>query len=134
MNFKTEIQITVKIENKLGQLADISEQLSNNDIHLQAISTIGDEMRFICDSADKAVALLESSNYKLSIDEVISIRLNDSKGSLASITQRLAQSGINIDYVYATATTDKISAKLILKVSNIPMAKRILEQHERGAA
>lgn len=134
MNFETKIQLTVQIENKLGQLAEISEKLSENNIELEAISTIGDEMRFICNQPESAVEILETNAYTFSQDEVISIRLRESKGRLSDVTQKLSQANINIDYVYATAGDGKNSAKLILKVSNIPMAKRILDQHDRGVA
>ncbi|MCH6255141.1 hypothetical protein MLD52_01180 [Puniceicoccaceae bacterium K14] len=134
MNFETETQISVSIENKLGQLAEISELLTENNIHIQAISTIGDEMRFICSKPDTALKVLKNLGYKTSQAEVFSIKLQDSQGRLSSIAQTLARSNINIDYVYATTTENKSSAKLILKVSNIPMARNILEQEDLGAA
>jgi len=90
-------------------------------------------MRFLpCDS-NSAIETLEERGFRFTVEEVLSIRLKDSKGKLALITKALSQSGINIDYVYATVEDDGSSSRLVIKVSNIPLASRILSEVANAA-
>ena len=71
---------------------------------------------------------LESAGYTVEIDEVLSIRTQDSKGKLAFLTKALSDGGINIDYMYASVDEEGAGSRLILKVSNIHLATHVLEE------
>ena len=93
----------------------------------------GSYFRFISDNAEDAASVLRANGFSVEIDAVLSVRLNDSKGKLAGITLALAQAKINLDYVYASVDQAGSSARLILKVENVPMAARILNEMAEAA-
>ncbi len=132
MKFEIETQVSLNLKNEPGQIAEVSEQLSQAGFHIRAITiaeSSGDGvMRFTTDNPLATTAYLVDKGYQPKSEQVISIRLQDSKGRLASITRTLAASGINIDYVYASVDSEGSSSRLVLKVSNIPLATRVLSE------
>jgi len=132
MNFKIESQFSVQIENHPGKIAEVTEVLSKYGVNIRAISVaegsdIG-ALRFLPCDAETATKSLSNSSFAYVEEKVISIRLEDSKGKLAFITKALSEAGINIDYVYATVEDEGASSRLVIKVSNIPLASRILSE------
>lgn len=127
-----ETQLSVAMANEPGQIARVSELLSESDIHINAVSIAedisGGHFRFLTDKADEAVKVLHSHGVSVESDSVLAVRLNDSKGKLANIATALAQANINLDYVYASVDQAGNSTRLVLKVENIPLAKRILDE------
>jgi len=133
MNFKVETQFIVNLENQPGSIAEVTELLSTHDINIRAISVAegpdaAGSMRFLPCDPDAAVRSLEAAQLDFQTEEVLSIRLQDSKGKLAFITKALSEAGINIDYVYATVEDEGASSRLVIKVSNIPRASHILSE------
>ena len=137
MNFKIESQISIQLENHPGKIAEVTEALSKRGVNIRAISVVeGSDtgvMRFLPSDVETANASLEELGFTFSTEEILSIRLQDSSGKLAFITKTLSQSGINIDYVYATVEGDGASSRLVIKVSNIPLASRILSEVANAA-
>jgi len=137
MKHTVEKQLSVPVANEPGQIASISERLAEADIHINAVSIAenvqGGHFRFIADKPEEALQTLKQSGFDAVIESVLTVRLNDSRGRLANITLALAQAGINIDYVYASVDQAGSSARLVLKVENIPLATRILEELEVAA-
>lgn len=137
MKHTIEKQLSVPVANEPGKIARISECLADADIHINAVSIAenvqGGHFRFIADKPEAALALLNRKGFSPIVESVLTVRLNDSRGRLANITLALAQAGINIDYVYASVDQAGSSARLVLKVANIPLATRILEELEVAA-
>lgn len=137
MNFEIEKQISVPIANQPGQVAKISSLIAEHHLHLRAvtISEQGDQgsFRFIACQAEKAIRLLRASGYDPKTDEVLSIRLQDSRGKLAELASALAQAGVNIDYVYASVDDEGANSRLVLKVSNIRLAQMLLHELTEAA-
>ncbi len=133
MKFEIETQLSVTLKDELGQIANISEELSNAGFHIRSVSLDSGVMRLTtCDPIGSTEFLL-GKGYDTQQEQIISIRLQDSKGRLAEITRLLASSGVNIDYVYATVDDEGASSRLILKVSNVPLASRILDEISKAA-
>ena len=60
--------------------------------------------------------------------EVIRLDLENRPGALAEITTKLGNKGINIEYCYGTLTRKANNVSIILDVSDIDRALRILEE------
>ncbi|MGY8695464.1 MAG: amino acid-binding protein [Verrucomicrobiia bacterium] len=137
MKHEIETQLSVTIANEPGQIARISKLLSESNIHINAISiaenTDGGHFRFIANAPGEASAVLAENGFHAKAESVLTIRLNDSQGRLAGITMALARAHINIDYVYASVDQTGSSTRLVLKVENLPLAIRILEEMEVAA-
>jgi len=130
MNFEVKTQLSVAIENTPGSIAELSDILAAHDVSLNAL-TISEsksegKFRFTACDPVSAKRSLESKGYQIDVDEVLSIRLQDSKGRLAFLTRAFSDGGINIDYMYASVDEEGAGSRLVLKVSNIHLATRVL--------
>ncbi len=131
MNYEIKTQLSISIENTPGAIASLSDTLASHDVSLNALTIAegNDQGRFRFTACDPVAAKrsLESAGHTVEVDEVLSIRTQDSKGKLAFLTKALSDGGINIDYMYASVDEEGSGSRLILKVSNIHLATRILE-------
>ncbi len=132
MNYEIKTQLSVAIENTPGAIAALSDTLALQNVSLNALTVAEgtDHGRFRFTACDPVAAKrsLETTGYSVEIDEVLSIRLQDSKGRLASLTKAFSDGGINIDYMYASVDEAGAGSRLILKVSNIHLASRVLDE------
>lgn len=132
MHRNIETQLSIEIANAPGEIARISDILSANGVVVNAMS-IADEanrgyFRFLPDVAEEAEHTLRTKGFDVMRERVISVKLNDQKGRLAKITNALAQAQINIDYFYASVDHSDSAMRLIMKVENVPLATRILDE------
>ncbi len=132
MNYEIKTQLTVAIENTPGTIAALTDTLANHDVSLNALTVAetNSQGRFRFTACDPVAAKrsLESAGYTVEVDEVLSVRLQDSKGKLAFLTRAFSNGGVNIDYMYASVDEAGAGSRLILKVSNIHLASRILDE------
>lgn len=132
MNFEVKTQLSVAIENTPGAIAKLSDTLATHDVSLNALSVSesNSEGRFRFTACDPVAAKrsLEQKGYKVEVDEVLSVRLQDSKGKLAFLANAFSDGGVNIDYMYASVDEEGASSRLILRVSNIHLATRVLNE------
>lgn len=115
-------QISVFLENKCGQLADVLSILSDAGINLGALS-IADTagfgiLRFLCNDPDRAAAVLRDGGFSLGETEVVAVWIPHRPGGLAQVTEVLRPLGINIDYLYSFRGPDPSSAAVVLRVEN----------------
>jgi len=138
IRFDQQIQLAVALENRPGQIAKLCERLaaSGHDILGVSVQSLGEtsEARLLLDEPEKALALLEAKGYPAQAERVLVLRLRDSRGKLAKLANTLAEAGVNVDYVYATVDEKGGGSRLVLKVSNIPLAAEILERLASEAA
>lgn len=132
MNYRIETQLTIPLENAPGKIATLTQTLADKNINIHAISlsdrsAIG-SVRFTSDSSEEATSVLENSGYQVTKENVLSISMEDSKGRLSDMANTLSRSGINIDYMYACVDPGESDLRMIMKVSNIPLATRVLDE------
>lgn len=132
MNFEVKTQLSVEIDNTPGAIAALSDVLAAQDVSLNALTVSEREnqgtFRFTACDPVNAKRSLEAKGYSVAVDEVLSIRLQDSKGKLAFLTKSFSQVDINIDYMYASVDEEGSGSRLILRVSNIHLATRVLSE------
>ena len=87
-------QISVFLENRAGQLAEITELLAKNNIDLRAISIAETSdygiLRMIVDDAEKTTNILLQGGYILSMTPVLVIAVPDQPGGLVPVLSTLA--------------------------------------------
>ncbi len=132
MHRNIETQLSIEIANTPGEIARISDLLSSHGI-IVSVMSIADEadrgfFRFISNDADEAESVLRTNGLIARRERVIAVKLNGSKGKLAPITNALARANINIDYFYASVDHGDSSMRLIMKVENVPLATRVLDE------
>ncbi|MBP2656106.1 MAG: amino acid-binding protein [Firmicutes bacterium] len=123
-------QISVFLENKRGTLAQVLNALNENGVNLRAM-TVADTadfgiLRIVVNDPDKVEQILKDANYAVKITPVLTMKIEDSPGGLMKKVKLLTDNGINIEYIYAFASTDIDGARVVLKVDNLEQASQIM--------
>ena len=117
-------QISVFLENRTGQLAEITGLLAKEGIDIRAISiaeTADNGLaRLIVDDSHKASSILLQHGDILSMTPVWAVEVPDSPGGLAELLNILAQEQIDVEYMYSLFTHREGRAYMVLRVSNEP--------------
>lgn len=114
-------QISVFLENRTGQLAEITGILAENNVDLRAISIAETAdygvLRIIASEAERATNVLLSHGYILSMTPVIVVAVPDTPGGLAPVLRVLAEGEIAIEYMYSLFTHREEKAYMVFRVS-----------------
>ena len=120
-------QLTVFLENQTGRLAEVARILRDSDINLQGFSTTEARdygiLRLVVSDTETARQKLKEAGFTTHVAEAICIQVEDKPGELYKILDILANTKINIDYIYVIAGT-----KLVLSVSDIAKTESILRE------
>lgn len=123
-------QLALFLENRPGMLARVCEALSAAKINIYAIATSDtvdhSVIRMIVSDTRKALLLFEERGTLVVESEVVMIQGDNKPGSLAKISQRLADADVNIEYCYCATPPDAKKGLLILRTSNAKKALKIL--------
>jgi len=114
-------QISVFIENKKGQLAEVTRYIAEHDVNLRALS-VGDTqdfgiLRIICENPDSAMEVLQKAGYLTMMTDVLATAISDEPGSLAAILEVLAEADVAVEYTYAFLSA-KAGAYMIFRVDD----------------
>jgi len=129
-------QVSVYLDNRPGSLSEAMAQLDKNQIRIFALS-IADAgefglVRMITEDPAKASKVLEDAEYNLAKSrkntEVTAIFISE-KDKISKITKLLADGSINIEYAYSSAVHVNGKVALILRVSDVESAERMLKEN-----
>ena len=126
-------QISVFLENRAGQFAEITTILAENGIDLRAISIAETAdygiLRMIVDDAEKATVILKQHGYLLSMTPVLVIAVPDRPGGIAPVLATLAEGHIDIEYMYSLFTHIAGKAYIVFRMSETEKFIALLESH-----
>ncbi len=119
-------QLSVFVENRPGHLADALGTLADGDVNVISF-TIADTtdygiLRLIVDRTDRAKGLLAAADYAVVENPVVCVQVPDRPGALAGIARVVAESSIDIDYIYLGAHDS-----LLLKAEEHEKLERLLK-------
>jgi len=122
-------QISVFLENRAGQLAEITKDLAEHNVDLRAISIAETAdygiLRLIVDDTVQASAVLQDHEYVYSMTPVLVVPVSDAIGGLAPVLEILAEAHIDIEYMYSLFTHQEGKAYMVFRTSD---EKTFLEQ------
>ena len=117
-------QISVFLENRTGQLAEITKLLAEKGVDIRALSIAETAdyglARMIVDDAHKASSVLLEHGDILSMTPVWAVEVPDEPGGLARILNVLAREQVDVEYMYSLFTHREGMAYMVLRVSNEP--------------
>ena len=115
-------QISVFLENRTGQLAEITNLLAKEHIDIRAISIAETAdyglARMIVDDAQKASSVLLQHGDILSMTPVWAVEVPDRPAGLASLLTVLAENHIDVEYMYSLFTHRDGYAYMVLRISD----------------
>ena len=126
-------QISVFLENRAGQLAEITSILAANSIDLRAISIAETSdygiLRMIVDDPEKTTGILLQGGYILSMTPVLVIAVPDQPGGLVPVLSTLAEGNIDIEYMYSLFLHTDGKAYMVFRVSEEEKFVALLATH-----
>ena len=124
-------QVSVWVDSSPGQIARVTRALARARIKITAFTCYGNgseiPVRLLVNSPARARKVLRDLDLRVTEEEVLRLTLPDKPGTLAEITERLAKAHINIDYSYATVAKGGKQSDLVLSVSDLVGAVKVLK-------
>ena len=129
-------QISVFLENKAGQLADITGILSQNQVNMRAINiaetTDYGVLRLIVDDAAKASSILLETGFILTMTPVVGVAVPDTPGGLSKVLSVISSAEIDVEYMYSVFGQKDGQACMIFRVADSDGLTAVLEQNGIG--
>jgi len=127
-------QISVFLENRVGQLAEITDLLAKNNIDIRAISIAETAdygvARLIVDDCTQASAILLEHGDILSMTPVWAVEVPDRPAGLSELLCTLAQAHVDIAYMYSLFTHKDGHAYMVLRISNEEAFTKAMAEHD----
>ncbi len=126
-------QIVIVLENKSDRFHEAINLLAQSCINIRALSLTDDHdrrilLRLIVNDKEKAKKLLKDHGFSLIASEVVVIEVPDKPGGLASVLERLKDSGLEIEYMYAFSQKSGGSGLLIFRFDDPDKAIQVLSK------
>ena len=129
-------QISVFLENKAGQLADITSILSDNQINMRAINIAETAdygvLRLIVDDASKASSILLEQGFILTMTPVVGVAVPDTPGGLSKVLGVISRAEIDVEYMYSVFGQKDGQACMIFRVADSDALTKLLEANGIG--
>ncbi len=126
-------QISIFLENRAGQLAEVTKLLADNAIDMRAISIAETKdygvARLIVDDTDKATEVLLAAGCIISKTPVTVVVVPDQAGGLAPILDTVAEGKLDVEYMYALFTHKEGKAYMVFRVSDEEKFAALLDAH-----
>jgi len=124
-------QISFTIPNKAGLVSEITTAVTGAKANINAICAYEQEkyahFLLITDSNAKAKKPLVKLKIKTEEDDVVVVEMQNKVGELQKVAEKIADAGINIDYVYGTTGIGRFSV-CVFKTSDNRKAVRVINK------
>jgi hypothetical protein len=125
-------QLAIFLDNRPGMLARVCDALGKAGINIYAISTSDTVdhtvIRMVVSDYRKAMLVFEAHSTLVVEDDVLLVEGSNRPGSLAKIARQLAAAKINIEYCYCATPPDAKKGLLVLRLSNVNKALKVLNR------
>lgn len=121
MAIRTEIAL--RLQNSPGALGKVCRLLAEERVNIHALSLdAGGTLRLVVDNPLHAAGTLEDQQYAVDSREVLLIQVPNDPGALQSAAGLLTAAGVNVDYLYASALEDAVTASVVAGVEDAQRA------------
>jgi len=123
-------QLSVFLENREGRLDQVLGTLKNNGINIISLSLADTSdygmLRMIVSDAETAKKVLRDAGFSAMLTPVMGVKLAHKAGSLQKCLSELSKEEINIEYMYALATSGD-DAIIVIKTTDLEKAAAVLD-------
>ncbi len=120
---KIETQLAIFLDNRPGMLSRTCQALAKANINILALSIVDTVdhavVRMVVDKTKEAEQVLVKMHAMVQGREVIFMDVPNQVAAIATISERLAEAGINIEYAYCTASTSQGVGALVLRTNDL---------------
>jgi len=125
-------QLSVSLQNEPRRLAELCRTLADAEVNILAVSVLDSTeqsvVRLIVDKPDEASQALAAKSFMSVGTPVLVLNLANEVGALSQTTRKLGTAGLNINYVYGSASDAGEGSFIVIAVSDIDRAERALSQ------
>ncbi len=125
-------QLSVFLENRPGQLCEVTELLAKNGIDMQALNiaetTDYGVLRLIVDAPEKTAALLREQGYIIRETPVVQAPVPDKPGGLNAVLRTIAEADIDIEYMYSVLGQQNGLAYMVFRVEDPEKLDSVLRE------
>jgi hypothetical protein len=123
-------QLSIFLDNRVGQLVRLTRLLDDTEIHILALSVVNAQdcaiIRMIVDDPDEAHTLLSNSQFPVSESEVLVVGVPEGKRALLYIWMAMTSAEINVMYTYPLLVRPHDRPALVVAADNLETAAEIL--------
>ena len=123
-------QLSVFLENREGRLDQVLETLKNSGINIISLSLADSSdygmLRMIVADAPAAKKALKEAGFSAMLTPVLGMKLGHKAGQLQGALSAICKEGINIEYMYALATSGE-DAVIVVKTTDLEKSAAALE-------
>lgn len=127
-------QITVFLENRIGQLSEITQLLAKENIDIRAISIAETAdyglVRMIVNDSQKASTILLEHGDILSMTPVWAVEVPDRPAGLAELLTVLTEENIAVEYMYSLFTHKNDFAYMVMRVNDDAKLLKVLSHNQ----
>ena len=84
-------------------------------------------IRIVVNHLEAAKKVYDQLGLKYTEEQVLDVRLSDKPGALGKLTRKLSDNGIDIRFAYATILRGAGHANMILSVSDVAAAAKVVK-------
>jgi len=119
-------EFKVFVADKPGELARVTEALSNGAVNIRAIASESKHdasfLRVVTSDVQTTQKALTNAGLKYELSDILNLELLDRPGELAKVARRLARAGINVQSIYILGSKNG-RTEIALVVDDIERAK-----------
>ncbi len=122
-------QLTVQLDNRPGAVAQLCSELAKVAVNIHGIQSGEGKpvvpVRLLVSHLDAAKKVCDGLGLKYAEQDVVAVLVGNRPGSLGKVTRKLAEKGINIEYLYGTIDKGAKQALIVLGVSDAEAAAQV---------
>jgi hypothetical protein len=127
-----QTQLALFLDNRPGMMAEVCDALHEANINIYGL-TVSDTVdhsviRMLVSDPRKAMLLFEERGTLVVETDVLMVEADNKPGTLAGISKKLGDAGINIEYCYCTTPPKAQKGLLVLRVSKVKEALKVLQK------
>jgi hypothetical protein len=127
-------QFNVFVDDKIGELARVTEALAQNAINIRGLATdkVGPRpaVKVITDDEASTRKALSKGGFSYDESEVVVLDLIDRPGEIAKLARKAAKAGVNINSVFLIGKKDTPAALAIVP-SDMKKAEKFLKENQK---
>jgi hypothetical protein len=124
-------EISFSVPNKVGLLSEVTAAIAGAKVNIAAIGAYAMEssatFMMITDSNAKAKKALAPLGAAIDEKDVVEVEVPNKPGELQKVAKKIADAGIDIEYMYATAGAGKTAA-CVFKTADDKKAIKVINK------
>jgi hypothetical protein len=117
MGIRTELSL--RLANSPGALSTVCHLLSEQRINVVVMTLESSgQLRLLVDNHVGAAGVLRARHHQVTERDVLVTSVSHGPGALQPLLQRIAEAGVNVDYVYGGAAESSDVAIVVIAVDN----------------